>query len=129
MWAATFHSGSTMASNAATYVFNSLTNYDGITPGGYNLMPDYSNGETILNGNDNGFNGILMRGVGQANAAGYIPSAVMLAAQDNLNEAWSNRTADPLIWDDWDAATGPSPFYSWNDSSAMAGLLDLPPTI
>lgn len=129
MWAATFHSGSTMASNAATYVFNNLTNYDGITPGGYHLMPDYSNGGTILNGNDNGFNGILMRGVGVANAVGYIPSAVLLAAQDNLNEAWSNATIDPLIWDDWDAATSPSPFYSWNDSSALAGLLDIPPTL
>ena len=128
MWAATFQSDSTLASNTATYVFNSLTNYDGITPGGYNLMPDYSNGGTIQNGNDNGFNGILMRGVGQANAAGYIPSAVILAAQDNLNEAWSNRNTDPVITDDWDAATPSSGNYSWNDSSALAGLLDIPPT-
>ena len=129
MWAATFHSDSTTASGAATYVFNSLNNYDGVTPGGYNLMPDYSNGGTILNGNDNGFNGILMRGVGQANAAGYIPSAVLLAAQDNLNEAWSHRDGThTLVWDDWDANTPSSGNYSWNDSSALAGLLDLPPT-
>ena len=127
--AATWHKDSTVASNAATYVFNSLTNYDGLTPLGYNTMPDYSNGGTIQNGNDNGFNGILMRGVGFANSKGYLPSALLSAAQDNINEAWSYRDGThTLVWDDWDASTPTSGNYSWNDSSALAGLLDLPPT-
>ena len=129
MIAGTYQGSNVMVPNIATYVFNNLTNYDGVTPDGYNLMPDYSNGETILNGAQNGFNGILMRGVAIANKSGYIPSAVLIAAQSNLNEAWSNRNGTTtLVWDDWDAATHSTGTYSWNDSSALAGVLDLPPT-
>ena len=112
----------------ADYVFNSFPSsvYDG-TSGGYNIMPDYSNGGTIHDGNDNGFNGILMRGVGFANSYGYLPSADLLAAQANINAAWSFRNPYALSWDDWDlTTTGDS--YSWNDSSTLAGMLDLPPT-
>jgi hypothetical protein len=129
MIAGTYQGSNVMVPNIATYVFNNLTNYDGVTPGGYNLMPDYSNGETVLNGAQNGFNGILMRGVAFANTSGYIPSAVLLAAQANLNEAWSNRNGTTtLVWDDWDNPTQSTGTYSWNDSSALAGLLDIPPT-
>jgi hypothetical protein len=128
MIAGTYQGSNVMVPKIATYVFNNLTNYDG-TAGGYNLMPDYSNGETVLNGAQNGFNGILMRGVAIANKSGYIPSAVLLAAQANMNQAWSERNGTTtLVWDDWDAATQSTGTYSWNDSSALAGLLDIPPT-
>ena len=115
----------------STYVFNDLgsTTYDGTTPDGYNLMPAYSNDTGLGNGNNDGFNGILMRGVGFANGYGYIPSAVLLAAQSNLNEVWSNRNGTTtLVRDDWDAPTISTGTYSWNDSAALAGLLDLPTT-
>lgn len=128
MIAGSYQGSNVMVPNIATYVFNNLTNYDSVI-GGVNIMPDYSNHETILNGNDNGFNGILMRGVGFANGYGYIPAAILTDAQANLNQAWSERNGNnTLVWDDWDAATPTTGNYSWNDSSALAGLLDIPPT-
>lgn len=125
MIAGAYQGSNVMVSNIANYVFNNLTNYDGVTPDGYNLMPDYGQGDL----NNSGFNGILMRGVAFANTKGYIPSAVMLAAQSNLKEAWSYREGGhQLVWDDWDANTPSSGNYSWDDSAALAGFLDIPPT-
>ena len=121
--AANEESDSTLIKNASNYVFNDFTNYDG-TYGGYNVLPDYGQG----NGNNDGFNGILMRWIGVANSHGLISSAVLAAAQANINAAWSFRNCcTTLVWNDWDLAT-PSSTYSWDDSAAMAGLLDIPPT-
>jgi hypothetical protein len=128
MIAGTYQGSNVMVPNIATYVFNDLTNYNG-TAGGYNVMPNYPQD----NNTQSGFNGILMRGVAIANKAGYIPSAVLLAAQANINQAWSEReysSGDPyyLVWSNWQSATPTTGNYSWDDSDSMAGMLDLPPT-
>jgi hypothetical protein len=124
MIAGSYHNANVMIPNISTYVFNNLTNYSG-TSDGYNIMPNYGQGDL----NNSGFNGILMRGVGIANANGFIPSAVLLAAQANINQAWSERNCcTTLVWNDWVAPTPSTGTYSWDDSAALAGLLDLPPT-
>lgn len=112
----------------ATYLFNSMSNtnfpYDG-TSGGYNVLPDYGQG----NLNNSGFNGITMRWLGVANVHGLIGSTNLAAAQANINQAWSERNGTTeLVWNDWDATTPSTGTYSWDDSSALAGMLDLPPT-
>jgi predicted alpha-1,6-mannanase (GH76 family) len=113
-----------LISTASSYVFNNLTNYDG-TAGGYNVLPDYGRS----NGNNDGFNGILMRYIGDANAHGYISTAVLDAAKANINQAWAERSGiTTLVWNDWDASTPSTGTYSWDDSAALAGLLDIPPT-
>lgn len=124
MIAAGYHGGSAVIANISNYVFNDLTNYNGTTDG-YNIMPNYGQG----NVNDGGFNGILMRGVGFANALGYLPSADLAAAQANINKAWAERNGIALSWNNWDAGTpGDTGNYSWDDSPTLAGMLDLPPT-
>ena len=114
--------------NVANYLFNSMSNtsfpYEEPS-GGYNVLPDYGQGDL----NNSGFNGITMRWLGIANGHGLISSANLAAAQANLNQAWSERNGTTeLIWNDWDAATPSTGTYSWDDSSALAGLLDIPPT-
>lgn len=114
--------------NVANYLFNSMSNttfpYDG-TSGGYNVLPDYGQGDQ----NNSGFNGIVMRWLGIANGHSLISSANLAATQANINAAWSYRNGtSELIWNDWDAATPSTGTYSWDDSSALAGLLDIPPT-
>ena len=128
MIAGTYQGSNVMVPNIADYVFNNLVNttypYDG-TYNGYNVMPDYGQRDQ----NDSGFNGILMRGVGFANAKGYLPSADLAAAQANIDAAWSHRNGIALSWNDWDLGTpGDTGNYSWDDSSTLAGMLDLPPT-
>lgn len=124
MIAGSYQGSNVMVPNIANYVFNNLNNYEEPV-GGINIMPDYGQG----NVNNGGFNGILMRGVGFANGYGYIPSAVLAAAQANMNQAWSERNGtNTLVWNDWDAATPATGNYSWDDSAALAGLLDIPPT-
>jgi hypothetical protein len=123
MIAGSYQGSNVMVPNIANYVFNNLTNYDG-TSGGYNVMPDYGH----VNGNNDGFNGILMRGVGFANAKGYLPSADLAAAQANINAAWSFRNGVALSWNDWDASTPTTGNYSWPDSPTLAGMLDIPPS-
>ena len=92
---------------------------------GYKIWPNYGQGATD---NDGGFNGITMRYLGDANAHGYITSAVLAAAQANATQAWSVRVYPGYImWDDW-AASPPSgtSLYSWDASSGMAALFDIP---
>ena len=130
MIAGTYQGSNVMVPKIADYVFNNLTNYDG-TYSGYNIMPDYGQctGDCLNNGNNDGFNGILMRGVGFANAKGYLPSADLAAAQANIDAAWSHRNGIALSWNDWDLGTpGDTGNYSWDDSPTLAGMLDLPPT-
>jgi len=113
-----------LITNASNYVFNDLTNYSGAS-GGYNILPNYGQG----NLNNSGFNGILMRWIDTANVHGYISSAVVAAAQANIDQAWAERNGTTtLVWNDWEAPTPSTGTYSWDDSAAMAGLLDIPPT-
>jgi predicted alpha-1,6-mannanase (GH76 family) len=120
--------GSTDINNVATYLFNDMSNstypYAG-TYDGYNILPNYGQG----NLNDSGFNGIPMRWIAIANGHGTVSSANLAAAQANINQAWSERNGTTtLVWNDWVAATPSTGTYSWDDSAALAGLLDLPPT-
>ena len=128
MIAGTYQGSNVMVANIADYLFNSMSNtgfpYDG-TSGGYNILPDYGQGDQ----NNSGFNGITMRAIGFANAKGYLPAADLAAAQANINAAWSFRNGIALSWNDWDAGTpGDTGNYSWDDSSTLAGMLDIPPT-
>lgn len=124
MRAGAYQGSNVMVPNIANYVFNNLTNDSG-TSGGYNILPNYGQGDL----NNSGFNGILILGVGDANNYGYIPSAVMLAVQANMNQAWAERNGTTtLVWNDWEAGTPSTGTYFWDDSAAMAGLLDIPPT-
>jgi hypothetical protein len=113
-----------LITNAANYVYNDLTNYAG-TFGGYNVLPNYGQG----NLNNSGFNGILCRWVGIANGHGTISASVIDAQQANTNAAWSERNGtSELIWNDWVSATPSTGTYSWDDSSALACLMNTPPT-
>jgi hypothetical protein len=107
--------------NAAMYLMNNI--YGG-TVGGVNILPNYGQG-----GNDGGYNGIVMRWIGVANGHGNIPSNVMTWAQANINQAWAERNGSTtLSWDDWFTNTPATGTYSWDDSSTLSGMLDLPPT-
>lgn len=116
--------GASPIGNVANYVFNDLTNYSG-TSGGYNILPNYGQGDL----NDSGFNGILMRWICVANGHGLISSSIIDAAQANINQAWSERNGSTtLVWNNWESPTPSTGTYSWDDSAAMAGLVDIPPT-
>jgi hypothetical protein len=42
---------------------------------------------------------------------------------------WAFRNGIALSWNDWDLGTpGDTGNYSWDDSSTLAGMLDIPPT-
>ena len=123
-----------LIANAASYVFNGFTPngsqpvYDG-TYNGYNILPDYGQGDL----NDSGFNGILCRWLGIANGHGSISTAVLDAWQANTNAAWANRNGTTeLIWNAWgtdsEDKTPSTGTYGWDDSSAVSCLVDTPPT-
>jgi Glycosyl hydrolase family 76 len=114
--------------NVANYLFNSMSNstypYAG-TYDGYNILPNYGQGDL----NDSGFNGIACRWVGVANGHGSISSSIIDAQQANTNAAWSERNGtSELIWNDWISPTPSTGTYSWDDSAALACLMDTPPT-
>jgi Glycosyl hydrolase family 76 len=120
--------GATMITQVATYLYNDMSNstypYAG-TYDGYNILPNYHQGDN----NDGGFNGIACRWVGIANGHGTISASVIDAQQANTNAAWSERNGtSELIWNDWVSATPSTGTYSWDDSSALACLMDTPPT-
>lgn len=120
---------SSLVANVASYAYNGF-HPDGSQPvyeerfGGYNVLPDYGQGDL----NDSGFNGALCRWVNVANGHGLIGSAVIAAQKANTNALWNQRDgSNELIWNDWDRVTTGTQ-YSWDDSAAVACLLDTPPT-
>lgn len=124
--AATFKADSGTIGNAAVYLAYGMDNYED----GY-LLPLYQ--AQAANDNDGGFNGIAMRWLGFAIASGYegaMGPGVVSWAQANVSQAWSERDSQELVWDDWGnptpAASSSNHVYSWDCSSAMAGMFDIP---
>lgn len=95
------------------------------TYAGYNILPDYGAG-TNNGSNDCGYNGIGMRGFGVSLRDGVLTNPDALPfAQANLQSAWNNRGSDNLEWCGW-TTTPSGTEYSWGDSSALAGMFDIP---
>jgi predicted alpha-1,6-mannanase (GH76 family) len=114
-------SENTMITNVANYLANDLAAYQG-TVGGYKILLDYDASE---NGSDGGgFNGITMRWLELANIHGLLSSSVQAWAVANITQAWSVRDSSELMWDDWMSSTPSSGTYSWDCSSAMAGMFN-----
>ncbi|MGH7943201.1 MAG: hypothetical protein ACREFR_19250 [Limisphaerales bacterium] len=92
---------------------------------GYNVLPDYGAG-TDNGANDCGYDGIGLRGFGVALRNGLLTNPDALPfAEANLQSAWNHRGPDNVEWCGW--TTSPSGTkYSWGDSSAMAGMFDVP---
>ena len=119
-------SDNTLISNVSNYLMNDLPNYNGVV-GGYNILPNYDTAETGQDGG--GFNGITMRWLHVADVHGSISSTVEAWARANITQAWSIReysSGDPyyLMWDNWMSPTPTTGLYSWDCSSAMAGMFD-----
>lgn len=96
---------------------------------GYNILPNYHQGGK----NDDGYNGIALRGVGYAIRHGVLHGLVLAWAQANVAAAWATRNSDDVMWNNWtpdnpNADTPASGLYSWDCSSAMAGMFDIPAT-
>ncbi len=78
-----------------------------------------------------GQNGIALRGVGFALSSGYLHSRQLAWAQANVAAAWIVRNSNDVMWNNWtpdtlSAVTPSSGLYSWDCSSALAGMFDIP---
>lgn len=94
---------------------------------GYNILPNYRQGGN----NDDGYNGIALRGVGYALTHGDFNMRLLLWAQANVAAAWTIRNSDDVMWNNWTpdapAAVTPSTgLYSWDCTPGMAGMFDIP---
>jgi hypothetical protein len=94
---------------------------------GYNILPNYHQGGN----NDDGYNGIALRGVGYALIHGILGFRELAWAQANVAAAWAIRNSDNVMWNNWtpgspSADTPASGLYSWDCSAAMAGMFDVP---
>lgn len=94
----------------------------------YNILPNYKQGGR----NDAGYNGIALRGVGFALSHGALNAATRAWADANLQAAWELKNLRSVMWNDWDNQVTPLPItpgdglYSWDCSSALAGMFDIP---
>ncbi len=117
---------------AAVYEVDSTT----IGKAAASLAYSESGGGTLqdygVNNNNSGFNGIALRWLGFAYYSGYdavMGPGVVSWAQANVTKAWSMRNGEELIWQDWNSPTpdnSTGKLYSWDCSSAMAGMFDIP---
>lgn len=99
--------------------------YNG-TYAGYNVLPNYVVGTDNNNTNDAGYDGICLRGFGYALRQGILTNPDALPwAQANLQSAWNHRGIQNLEWNDWQTVNSGTK-YSWGDSSALAGMFDIP---
>ncbi len=97
------------------------------TYGGYNILPNYHQGGD----NDDGYNGIALRGVGYALSRGILHGGVWAWARANVEAAWQIRNADGVMWNNWtpnsaSAETPANGLYSWDCTPALAGIFDIP---
>ncbi|MHB8336277.1 MAG: T9SS type A sorting domain-containing protein [Ignavibacteriaceae bacterium] len=110
--------------NMANYLMNNFVGatykYNG-TWNGYNVLPNYS-----PSGNDAGYDGICLRGVGFAQSRGYLTSTQITWAQQNVAAAFAHRnTTTNLMHGDWQSATPATGLSSWDCSAALAGMLNI----
>jgi predicted alpha-1,6-mannanase (GH76 family) len=116
------------AANAAWWLMTSLPiNYYATQIGGYYVLPRYNHNE-----DDSGFNGIVFRWFHTADSHGLIDHNYYVAwAQTNISQAWAERNAEGLSWNDWITQTPDSSsgnVYSWDVSDTLSGMLNVPPT-
>jgi hypothetical protein len=127
--AATREGDNTVASTVANWLMYNSNNqnypYVGIF-NGYEVLPNYSDTGKDNSCNDCGYNGIALRGIAFGLSRGSLSNPNTLAwAQANVQAAWNIRNSDNVMWDDWNAPTSGDQ-YSWGDSGALAGMLDVP---
>jgi predicted alpha-1,6-mannanase (GH76 family) len=106
------------------YLMNDMGNYAGVSSTGYNILPNYGQG----NKDGSGFNGIALRWLGVANAHGNLSSTALSWVQTNLDQAWNEQSSKGIIWNDWEATTPTSPEYCWDSSDALVGYFNFDPT-
>ncbi|HVC90315.1 MAG TPA: hypothetical protein VND66_06810 [Acidobacteriaceae bacterium] len=112
-------------SNNPNYPYAGTYTFRGVQ---YNVLPNYHQGGN----NDDGYNGIALRGVGFGYSRGTLNATTLAWAQANLQAAWELRNSADVMWNDWDNQPIPLPvtpnsgLYSWDCSSAIAGMLDIP---
>lgn len=101
---------------AGTYVYGGTT---------YNVLPNWSGSKNNNNSNDAGYNGIALRGVAFAITRNAVNATTEAWAQANVQAAWNERNSNDVSWANWVSPTAEDQ-YSWGDSAALAGLLDIP---
>jgi hypothetical protein len=127
--AATLEGDRTMASTAANWLMYNSNNpnypYVG-TLNGYNILPNYSAHGALNSCNNCGYNGIALRGIAFGISHGSLAGTNALPwARANVQSAWNQRGPENVTWDNWVSPTLGDP-YSWGDSAALAGMLDIP---
>lgn len=126
--AATLEGDFTVAATVTNWLmYNSNNpNYPYIgTYNGFNVLPNYSAHGANNASNNCGYNGIALRGVGFGIARGFLAGTAALPwAQANLQSAWNQRSTEDVTWDNWADPTSGDP-YSWGDSAALTGMLDI----
>lgn len=126
--AATYEGDSTVTNEAMHFLMYDFNNYDGVY-NGWNILPNYGQG---ADDNDGGFNGITLRWAMFAYDNGYLSrlGGYLSWARANLEDAWAHRNSQELTWDHWNVQTpnigGGSAVYSWDCSSAMVGMFNVP---
>jgi predicted alpha-1,6-mannanase (GH76 family) len=112
------------ATNVADYEMNDMGNYSG-TLNGYNILADGDSSEDGADGG--GFAGIALRWTAFAYVNGAISnSSVLTWMQENVDQAWSDRNSADLTWANWESPTASSGLYSWDCSSLVVGMMDVP---
>lgn len=117
----------------ANYLMYNLNNstYPYATPaytyGGntYNILPNWGGSSNNNDATFAGFNGIAMRGVAFGVTRNALNATTEAWAQANLQSAWNYANSDNVTWANWVTPTTGDQ-YSWGDSAALAGMLDIP---
>lgn len=89
----------------------------------YNVLPNYGQGGV----NDAGYNGIALRGVGLGLDRTILNATTLAWAQANIQAAWDIKNSDNVMWNDWSKTPSAYTYFSWDCSSAVAGMLDIAP--
>lgn len=119
----------TVASTAANWLMYNSNNpnypYVG-TYAGYNILPNYSARGANNACNNCGYNGIALRGIAFGIFSGSLAGTNALVwAQANVQSAWNQRNPEDVTWDNWANPTSGDQ-YSWGDSGALTGMMDIP---
>ncbi|HSY18997.1 MAG TPA: glycoside hydrolase family 76 protein [Candidatus Acidoferrales bacterium] len=109
----------------ATLACNYLMTMGGGMTNGYHIMPEYG-----TNNNNSGFNGIGVRWAAAYMKNRGLQSSYLGWLQANAEQAWNiRRLSDGLSWCQWDETLINGDYVgSWDCSSSIAALQDVPPT-